>query len=128
MRIITRTQKWRRCTALVQLQGGLCTRTNMANSVQSKDTRIVARPDAETQRIIARGAELTGRSTNQFVIYAARKEAMEIERQASEIHVSREGADRMLAALDNPEVINPKLRAAALKQRDLASGLENGRN
>lgn len=97
-------------------------------NTQSKDTRLVARVDEETQKLIAHAAELTGRSLSQFLVYAAKKEAMEAERQAVQIRVSRKSADRMLAVLDNPEPINPELRAAALKHRKLARGFKNRRN
>ena len=41
-------------------------------NTQGKDTRLVARVDEETQRLIAHAAELTGRSLSQFLIYAAK--------------------------------------------------------
>lgn len=94
-------------------------------NTQSKDTRLVARVDEETQKLIAQAAELTGRSLSQFLVYAARKEALEAENQALHIRVSRESADRMLELLDNPQPINPKLRAAALNHRKLARGFTN---
>jgi uncharacterized protein (DUF1778 family) len=100
---------------------------NMMNT-QSKDTRLVARVDEETQKLIAHAAELTGRSLSQFLIYAAKKEAMTAERKALQIRVSRKSADRMLALLDNPEPINPELRAAALKHRKLARDFKDRRN
>lgn len=79
----------------------------------------MARVDKETKELIARAAELTGRSLSQFLIYAAKKEAMKAEHQAVQIRVSRKSADRMLALLDNPEPISPKLRATALKHKKL---------
>ncbi len=97
-------------------------------ATHSKDTRLVARVDKETQQLIAQAAELTGRSLSQFLIYAAKKEALEAERQALQIQVSRQSADRMLELLDNPEPINPKLRAAALNHRTLARDFKNRRN
>lgn len=100
---------------------------NMMNT-QGKDTRLVARVDEETQRLIAHAAELTGRSLSQFLIYAAKKEAQEAERQALQIQVSRQSADLMLELLDNPEPINPKLREAALNHRKLAGDFKNRRN
>ncbi|MBK1852533.1 MULTISPECIES: DUF1778 domain-containing protein [unclassified Marinobacter] len=93
-----------------------------------KDTRLVARVDEETQRLIAHAAELTGRSLSQFLIYAAKKEAQEAERQALQIQVSRQSADLMLELLDNPEPINPKLREAALNHRKLAGDFKNRRD
>lgn len=100
---------------------------NMMNT-QGKDTRLVARVDEETQRLIAHAAELTGRSLSQFLIYAAKKEAQEAERQALQIQVSRQSADLMLELLDNPEPINPKLREASLNHRKLAGDFKNRRN
>ena len=97
-------------------------------NTQSKDTRLVARVDEETQRLIAHAAELTGRSLSQFLIYAAKKEAQEAVRKALQIQVSRQSADRMLELLDNPEPINPKLRAAALNPGKLAGGFKNRRD
>src|SRR5690606_23169786 len=92
------------------------------------DTLLVSRDDKETQRLIAHAAELTGRSLSKFLIYAAKKEAQEAERQALQIQVSRQSADRMLELLDNPEPINPKLREAALNHRKLAGDFKNRRN
>ncbi|MBY6195558.1 DUF1778 domain-containing protein [Marinobacter hydrocarbonoclasticus] len=97
-------------------------------TTHTKDTRLVARVDEDTQKLIAHAAELTGRSLSQFLIYAAKKEALEAERQALHIQVSRQSADRMLELLDNPEPINPKLRAAALNHRKLARDFKNRRN
>ena len=97
-------------------------------NTQGKDTRLVAHVDEETQRLIAHAAELTGRSLSQFLIYAAKKEAQEAERQALQIQVSRQSADLMLELLDNPEPINPKLREAALNHRKLAGDFKNRRN
>ena len=96
-------------------------------NAQGKDTRLVARVDEETQRLIAHAAELTGRSLSQFLIYAAKKEAQEAERQALQIQVSRQSADLMLELLHNPEPINPKLREAALNHRKLADDFKNRR-
>ncbi|MGO1461844.1 MAG: DUF1778 domain-containing protein [Marinobacter sp.] len=97
-------------------------------NTQGKDTRLVARVDEETQRLIAHAAELTGRSLSQFLIYAAKKEAQEAERQALQIRVCRQSADLMLELLDNPEPINPELREAALNHRKLAGDFKNRRN
>lgn len=94
----------------------------------SKSARLVARVDEETQQLIAQAAEFTGRSVSQFLIYAAKKQALEAGRQALQIQVSRQSADRMLELLDNPEPINPKLRAAALNHRTLARDFKNRRN
>lgn len=94
----------------------------------TKDPRLVARVDLETQELIARAAELTGRSLSQFLVYAAKKEALQAEEQALRIRTSRESADRMLYMLDNPEPINPALRAAALNYRKLARDFKNRNN
>jgi len=72
-------------------------------NTHSKDTRLVARVDEETQKLIAHAAELTGRSLSQFLIFAAKKEALEAERQALHIQVSRKSADRMLELLDHTQ-------------------------
>lgn len=94
----------------------------------TKDTRLVARVDEDTQKLIAHAAELTGRSLSQFLVFAAKKEALEAERQALQMQVSRESADRMLALLDNPEPINAALRDAALNHRKVAGDFKNRRN
>jgi len=65
-------------------------------------------------------AELAGCSASQFLVYAAKKEAQETKRQALQVQVSRQRADRMLELLDNPEPINSSLREAALNHRKLA--------
>lgn len=93
-----------------------------------KDPRLVARVDEETQQLIARAAELTGRSLSQFLVYAAKKEAQLAEDQALRIQTSRASADHMLHMLDNPEPINPELRAAALSYRTQARDFKNRNN
>jgi uncharacterized protein (DUF1778 family) len=100
---------------------------NMMNT-QSKDTRLVVRVDQETQKLITHAAELTGLSLSQFLIYAAKKEALEVERQALHTQVTRQSADRMLELMDNPEPINPKLRAAAVNRRRQARDFKNRKN
>ncbi|MGX1201166.1 type II toxin-antitoxin system TacA family antitoxin [Marinobacter sp. MBR-105] len=98
------------------------------NSIKTaKDPRLVVRPDEETQQLIARAAELSGRSVNQFMVYAATKEALEVEQQATRIAVSHKAADRMLDLLDNPKPLSPALREAALQHRTLANGFTNRR-
>jgi len=94
----------------------------------TKDPRLVARTDVDTQQLIARAAELSGRSVNQFLVYAATKEAREVERRAERILVSRKTADRMLSMLDNPEPLSPELRMAALNHGNLAHDFKNRRN
>lgn len=86
------------------------------------------RTDEDTQKLIARAAELSGRSVTQFLVYAATKEAREVEQQAERIVVSRKAADRMLSLLDNPKPLSPALRKAALKHRNLAHDFKNRRN
>lgn len=103
-------------------------KNSMHTEARGKDTRLVARVDDETQKLIAQAAELTGRSISQFLVYAAKKEALEAESQALRITVSRKSADRMLQMLDNPEPLNPKLRAAALNKRKFARDFKNRRN
>tara|TARA_R100000322_G_scaffold160845_2_gene122556 strand:+ start:658 stop:933 length:276 start_codon:yes stop_codon:yes gene_type:complete len=83
--------------------------------------------DEETRILIARAAELTGRSVNQFLVYAARKEAIETERQAPQVKVGRKSADRMLELLENPEPINATLREAALEHQKLAHDFKERR-
>ena len=90
-----------------------------------KDARLVARTDAQTHELIARAAELTGRSVSQFLTDAATEMAREAERKALVIEVSRDKADRMLELLDNPEPINSKLRGAALKHKEIARGVND---
>lgn len=91
----------------------------------TRDSRLVARVDTETQELIARAAELTGRSISQFLVYAAKKEAQHAEDQALRIRTSRESADRMLQMLDHPEPINRALRAAALDYGTLTDDFKN---
>lgn len=93
-----------------------------------KDPRLVVRTDEDTQQLIARAAELSGRSVTQFLVYAATKEAREVEQRAERIVVSRKAADRMLSLLDNPEPLSPALREAALNHRNIAHDFKNRRN
>ncbi|ONF42600.1 hypothetical protein BTO32_15445 [Marinobacter lutaoensis] len=93
----------------------------------AKDPRLVVRPDEDSHKLIARAAELSGRSVNQFLLYAATKEARKVEKRAAQVVVSQEAANRMLDMLDNPQPLSPSLRAAALQYRSFANGFGDSR-
>lgn len=93
-----------------------------------KNIRLVVRTDEETRQLIARAAELSGRSVAEFLAYAAKKEARKVEKEAKQTVVSRKTADYMLSLLDNPQPLSPALRKAALNQRNLARNFQNRKN
>lgn len=80
---------------------------------QTRITRLSARGAPETHQRIARAAELSGRSMNQFLVDAATKMAKDVVEEATTIKLTKEEADRMMEVLNNPPPANARLREAA---------------
>lgn len=77
---------------------------------RSKDARVVARVDLETQQFIAQAAELAGMSVSQFLVDSARSRAEEVVDRMTRIRVSVEAGNRMLEILDRkPQKPSSKL-------------------
>ena len=85
---------------------------------QTRLTRVTARVDPKTHQRIARAAELSGRSMNQFLVDAATRMAKKIVEEATTIRVTNEAADRMMEVLGNPTPPNEPLREAASRHAD----------
>ncbi|GGY63253.1 type II toxin-antitoxin system TacA family antitoxin [Marinobacter zhanjiangensis] len=94
---------------------------------RSKDTRVVARVDQETQQFIAQAAELAGMSVSQFLVDAARSRAEEVVDRATRIQVSAETGNRMLDILDRkPGKPSSKLLRNATSYKEAVNDTETG--
>lgn len=98
-----------------------------AAAERSKDTRVVARVDQETQNFIAQAAELAGMSVSQFLVDAARARAEEVVDRATRIQVSAETGNRMLDILDRkPGKSSGKLLRNAIRYKEDVNDTETG--
>lgn len=91
----------------------------MTTHNRSKEARVVARVDLETQQFIAQAAELAGMSVSQFLIDSARSRAEEVVDRMTRIRVSVETGNRMLEILDRkPQKPSSKLMRNAHRYKE----------
>ncbi|MCW7546394.1 MULTISPECIES: type II toxin-antitoxin system TacA family antitoxin [Photorhabdus] len=90
----------------------------MATNTERKETRLVARASSEIQEIIQRAADYSGATLSQFLIESAMEKARNVIERTETLHLSMEGADALLAALENPPKANSKLLKAAEYYKD----------
>ncbi len=90
----------------------------MATNTERKETRLVARTSIEIQEIIQRAADYSGATLSQFLIESAMERARNVIERTETLHLSIEGADALLAALENPPKANAKLLKAAKHYKD----------
>jgi len=83
----------------------------------SKSERLVARAKPEVQELIQRAADYSGATVSQFLIESATDRARVIIEQTETLRLSKESADAMFKALDNPPKPNAKLRKAAKRYK-----------
>lgn len=84
---------------------------------RKKDTRLVARVSEDVQQLVRLAAELSGISTSQFLVNAVESKAREVTDQALHVRLTIEGAERMMAAFENPPPISDALLIAAKRYR-----------
>ena len=80
---------------------------------KANDPRLVARVNEEVHQLVLRAAELSGSSISQFLVDAAVAKARDVTEQSTRIKLSFQGAENIMAALDEPPAPVPKLHAAA---------------
>ena len=90
----------------------------MATATTRKQARLVARASTEVQETIQRAADYSGATLSQFLIESAMEKALNIIERTESLHLSKRGADALIAALDNPPKANAKLLKAARAYRD----------
>jgi uncharacterized protein (DUF1778 family) len=95
--------------------------SDMANSAERKETRLVARTSFEIQEIIQRAADYSGASLSQFLIESAMEKARNVIERTEALHLSMAGADALFAALENPPKPNAKLLKAAKGYKDIVN-------
>ncbi|ORP21133.1 hypothetical protein B7943_02195, partial [Vibrio cholerae] len=75
--------------------------------------RITARVDVDTQDLLAKAAALAGMSSiNSFVLNAAIEKAKQVIEREQALKLSQADAVLLMEALDNPAVVNAKLKLA----------------
>lgn len=76
--------------------------------------RITARVDVDTQDLLAKAAALAGMSSiNSFVLNAAIEKAKQVIEHEQALKLSQADAVLLMEALDNPAVVNAKLKLAS---------------
>ncbi|AXG43231.1 DUF1778 domain-containing protein [Photorhabdus laumondii subsp. laumondii] len=90
----------------------------MAINTERKEIHLVARTSTEIQAIIQRAADYSGATLSQFLIESAMERARNVIERTETLHFSMEGADALLAALENPPKANSKLLKAAKHYKD----------
>jgi len=95
----------------------------MPTSTAKEDKiRITARVPARQRDRLEEAAALSGATLNQFVVQAAVNEAQRILERENTIHLSLEGAKRVLKLMENPPPPNAKLKKAVETHRALIRG------
>ena len=84
-----------------------------------KITRIEARVNPETQRLLKRAADLQGRSLSDFVVSAARVAALETIETMESIKLSRDVQALFVQLLLDPPEPNDALRRAVQAHEEL---------
>lgn len=82
-----------------------------------KSERLVARAKPEVQELIQRAADYSGATVSQFLIESAMDKARVIIEQTETLRLSKDSADALFKALDNPPKPNAKLRKAARRHK-----------
>jgi len=90
----------------------------MAISSEKKETRLVARVSEEIQQIIQRAADYSGATVSQFLIDSAMERARNVIEKTETLHVSKEAAEAIFIALEEPPEANKKLLQAVHRYRD----------
>ncbi|PAR45736.1 MULTISPECIES: type II toxin-antitoxin system TacA family antitoxin [Vibrio] len=76
--------------------------------------RITARVDVDTQDLLTKAAALAGMSSiNSFVLNAAIEKAKQVIEREQALKLSQVDAALLMEALDNPAVVNAKLKLAS---------------
>lgn len=76
--------------------------------------RITARVDVDTQDLLTKAAALAGMSSiNSFVFNAAIEKAKQVIEREQALKLSQADAVLLMEALDNPAVVNAKLKLAS---------------
>lgn len=76
--------------------------------------RITARVDESTQALLSQAAAISGMSSiNSFVLSAAVEKAKHIMEVERSLQLSQADAELLLAHLDKPAAVNPRLQQAA---------------
>ncbi|GAA6619732.1 DUF1778 domain-containing protein [Scytonema sp. NUACC26] len=92
----------------------------MPNSHENT-VRIIARIPMSVQETLARAAELSGATLNQFMVQAALKEAKKIIEDEKLIILSVSDVDKVFSLIENPPAPNTRLKVAMRKYKEFFS-------
>lgn len=85
---------------------------------KKSQVRYVVRVNEDIHKLIRSAAELSGSSMSQFLIDAAVSRARKVIGQKTDIKLTLQGAEKMLAALENSPVTSDALLDAAKNYKD----------
>jgi uncharacterized protein (DUF1778 family) len=85
----------------------------------NRAARLEARIAPEALAVVRRAAEIQGRSVSDFVVAAAQEAAQKTVSEVEVIRLSREAQERFVAQLARPRKLNPALKKAFARHRNL---------
>lgn len=84
---------------------------------KKKKERLEARVAPETKSLLERAAELRGCTLTDFIVASAQAAAEETIREHQILALSARDTEALFAALENPPVLDEKMRDAARRHR-----------
>lgn len=92
-------------------------RTQTKNTKQKSD-RLNLRITTSDRDLLERAAQLEGLSTSTFLIRAAAETAREVIAREQRITISAEAFDRLVAALEGPAEVKPRMLERLRRNRE----------
>lgn len=87
----------------------------------ANDSRVTARVPSAVKNTLEQAASLLGTPLNQFMIQASLRAAEEVIRQEQSANLTKRDVRALFDLLDQSTSANAKLRAAAVRHRELTS-------
>ena len=91
----------------------------MPEQHSNRTARLEARIAPEALAVVRRAAEIQGRSVSDFVVAAAQEAAQKTVSEVEVIRLSREAQERFVKLLTKPAKLNPALKKAFARHRNL---------
>ena len=85
----------------------------------NRTARLEARIAPEALAVVRRAAEIQGRSVSDFVVAAAQEAAQKTVSEVEVIRLSREAQEQFVKLLTRPHKLNPALKRAFARHRNL---------
>jgi uncharacterized protein (DUF1778 family) len=90
---------------------------------RKKDTRLEVWGSEDEYQLVKSAAEWSGMRISQILVDAAVSEAREVTDKVMCIKLTMQGAEQMIATLENPPPVADALLAAAIRHRDRGCNL-----